>query len=383
MPDHDPFYRELEQRLSAYESRIADAEPPNPHATPLGRRTALAAILSPAAIAGVLLAAFLLGRPDQPVGEASPSSSATPVATSTLTPRPSVVPTMAPTTQPTEGQPFSGVEPYEPEEVVVRLLQTSGVGPAVPTVSVFADGRVVTYDSFHGTIQERRLGADGIVDLVERLTATGLFDTSASYGIELRPGSTAPHTEFPVDIFIIATEAGDVEVLSVPWVDPSWMEPAPKREALAAVAQDILDLEWLPSGAWVLHEPSAYQAPAYLLFIGMFNHVEPPSPGAPTIADFIWPLSEPPDVIGDPFQSADGVQSVVNRCTVLSTPAGLALIESFGALLGRDADDQFVVGADAAWPERDADITFRLRKLLPDERPTCDRKSLPPVVGDG
>lgn len=71
MPDHD-----LDQRLQAYEAGLPDAEPPDPRVTARGHRTALATVVGLGAVAGLLLAVFLLDRPTPPVGNGSPLPSA-------------------------------------------------------------------------------------------------------------------------------------------------------------------------------------------------------------------------------------------------------------------------------------------------------------------
>ena len=101
----DDFDPRLAQRLRAYESRLPDADAPEP-ATLGGRRRWVWPIFvtgGTAVVAGALLAVLLLNRPDTPVGEASPTPSASRSAVASIEPSttPSVTPAASAT--PTQG----------------------------------------------------------------------------------------------------------------------------------------------------------------------------------------------------------------------------------------------------------------------------------------
>ncbi|HYM53578.1 MAG TPA: hypothetical protein VEW45_08940, partial [Candidatus Dormibacteraeota bacterium] len=210
---------------------------------------------------------------------------------------------------------------------------------------------------------------------------TGLFERSADYVIEIRAGVEPPGMEVPFDRFTLATEDGAVQVGSMPFEDPAWIVPSPERAALADLAERLVDLTWLPDQAWATREPAPYAAAAFLLLGGDLSPFEV-DPAAPDMANVAWPFPGTPDQLGGPFSSADGTQSIIDRCMVI----GLAELAALNAALvaagaqGLGAGDSIYGGDFIPWRERGIEVQLELRPLLPEETPTCAGKSQGPGV---
>lgn len=284
-----------------------------------------------------------------------------------MSPSPSPVPSALPTPG-----------PIEPETISVRLARLQGIGPFLPTLTLYESGRLLTLDE-HNALVERRLTPDGVELVRQKMLDTGLFERSADHWFEVREGAEPPGMEVPVDLFKLVTEDGTVEVTSVPYDDPSWMVPSPQRDALSDLAERLVDLSWLHDEAWATREPAPYAAPAFLLFGGDLPLVEV-DPAAPDMANVAWPFPGSPDQLGGPFRSADGTQSIIDRCTVIGERALAALNAALVAAgaEGLGAGDSVYGGDFIPWRARGIEVQLELRPLLPEEAATCAGKNLGP-----
>jgi hypothetical protein len=282
---------------------------------------------------------------------------------------PSLSPSPTPTALPT---PAAAV----PEAIAVRLARLSGIGPALPALTIYDGGRVLTMNDQNELLQ-RELTPAG-VDLVKAaMLETGLFEHSVDYPIEIREGVEPPGIEVPFDRFTLATENGTIRVGSVPFDDPTWMVPSPERVLLIALADRLVDLTWLPSDAWVSDDPVPYEPRAHLLLGGDLPISQELDPAGPDMGSVIWSLPGGPEGFGAPFVSADGTESFVDRCLVIGPEAFAALRRalaeagvdwsgSAGALFG---------GASVPWRSRGIQVELSARPLLPEESLSCAGKS--------
>ncbi len=213
-------------------------------------------------------------------------------ATSTPTDRATVEPT------PTPG-------PIQPEAISLRLARLQGIGPFLPTMTVYETGRLLTLNERFELV-ERRLTPAGVDLIRHAMLETGLFERSMDYPIQIREGVQPPGREVPFDRFRLATPSGQVVVGSMPLEDPTWIVPSPERDALARLAERMVDLSWLPDAAWVNRNPTPYQAPAFLLFGGDLPIAAAVDPAAPDMANVAWPFAVTPERLGGLFVSADG-----------------------------------------------------------------------------
>jgi hypothetical protein len=270
--------------------------------------------------------------------------------------------------------------PIEPEAVSVRLARLQGIGPFEPTVTLYESGRLLTLDE-QNRLVERRVTPAGSELVRQAMLDTGLFEGSADYVIEIRPGAEPPGMEVPFDRFSLATADGMVVVGSMPFEDPTWIVPSAERDALADLAERLVDLSWLPDEAWATPEPAPYAAAAFLLFGGDLPLVDV-DPAAPDMANVAWPFPGSPDQLGRTFVSADGTQSVMDRCLVIGPAARAALNSALAAGGGQGlGSGAMLFGGDyIPWRERGIAVQLELRPLLPEETPTCAGKSLPPSL---
>jgi hypothetical protein len=268
-----------------------------------------------------------------------------------------------------------------PEAISVRLARLQGISPLVPTLTIYEGGRLLTTNE-QSELVERRLSPPG-VDLVRAaMVETGLFEHTAEYPIEVRAGVQAPGMEVPYDRFELSTDAGMVQVGSFPLEDPTWMVPSPERHALIALAERLVDLSWLPDDAWVSREPVPYHARAYLLLAGDLPMNVDVDPAAPDMAAVAWPFAGGPQQVGAPFISADGSETAIDRCVVIS-PEALSAVEAALRDAGAgwtDAPDALFRSASVPWRSRAISIELEVRPLLPEESLSCAGKSTLPTI---
>jgi hypothetical protein len=282
---------------------------------------------------------------------------------------PSLSPSPTPTALPT---PAAAV----PEAIAVRLARLSGIGPALPALTIYDGGRVLTMNDQNELLQ-RELTPAG-VDLVKAaMLETGLFEHSANYPIEIREGVEPPGIEVPFDRFTLATENGKVQVGSVPYEDPTWMVPSPERVVLIALAERLVDLSWLPDDAWVSIDAVPYQPRAYLLLGGDLPINQELDPAGPDMASVIWPLPGGPERFGAPFVSADGTESFIDRCLVIGPEVFAGLVRALadaGVDWSGSASSLFD-GVSVPWRSRGIQVDLGVRPLLPEESLSCAGKS--------
>jgi hypothetical protein len=158
MPDDD-FDRRLDRRLSAYESRIPDAEAPAPGTKMAPRlRGALVGVGALGVVAAGILALVLINAPRDDAGEASPSPMASTSASS---------------------PPASSVAPSE-------ASRSAAVGTATPAPSPVA-----------GWAEAGMFGGNGTVDTVRSMTASpsGFIAVGTRYEADTMPiFGVVPHS---------------------------------------------------------------------------------------------------------------------------------------------------------------------------------------------
>jgi hypothetical protein len=319
----------------------------------------------PLALAGLLVAC----RGTSPDPSASPSPEAS-------------APVSASASASTSSTPATGV----PVELVFRLASASDVQPLTPDLSVYADGRVLVIDE-DGRLTQRVLSDDAIQALLDEVTASGWFSESHSVPLDLMPGVEQPALGPNADIFTLRSPDGTVVTVGngMPHAGPPWWVRSEERDALAALADLLRSLAWVPAGAW-LGEPEPYAATAFLLFSG-FAEAGPDGPcpsGEPIagcdrdVGTIAWPVAPQPEGFGLPFEAAgDDPGAGWDHCLLL----GRGLAEAFETALDHPGLTTAVLGEGDAipWVEREGWLDLWLRQLLPDETLTCEGKDAPLV----
>jgi hypothetical protein len=163
-------------------------------------------------------------------------------------------------------------------------------------LSVYEDGHVLTWDPFShdgAWMLARRLTPAGIAQLLETVTATGLFDKSGSYGPVALPNVEPPGRGAPG--YGISLGSG-ADAVTDSWTsmfpdDALYYEPSPEREALDALGAKMLVLDsWLPDDAWADRDPCTVQALRFRVFIFIDAYGGALADLPPDIADVPWPL---------------------------------------------------------------------------------------------
>lgn len=267
-------------------------------------------------------------------------------------------------------------------ELVFRLERLQGIGALLPTVSVYADGRILSTDPASGIVLERVLSPGGQASVVAEVEATGLFEQSRDYWFEARPGVDVPAMELPVDHFRLWREGGVITVTSTPLIDLRWMLPSSEREALAGLADRLETLDWLDANAWVAVNPEPYRAPVFAVFSGVQLGVSNPESGF-DVSTVPWPIRPGADGIGNPFRPANGEDSAMDHCLVVSRELAIRIHAALmaGGVPDMPPMDSPYVSVYLPWRDRDGELQLQMRFLYPEETATCVGKSLPPTIG--
>jgi hypothetical protein len=198
--------------------------------------------------------------------------------------------------------------------VVVRVEYTGGLVPyetiftSLPHFNLFGDGRVI----LQGPVSEqdpgpalpnllvRRLTEEGIQSVIQRVTETGLFETSQSFTGASQVVADAQSTVFTlradsretiVDVYALGffIEGEAPEGISE--------EEVAAHEALTALQVDLVNIEsWMPADDWAEAEWLPYVPTAFRLLVSNADDQPPlPEEGEP----MPWPGSTPPDEIGE------------------------------------------------------------------------------------
>jgi hypothetical protein len=258
------------------------------------------------AIPVVVAAAILVGLAAAkviPIG--SPTSTPTPSSPAASTAvdaseAPSISPIPSPTPLPPPVALYAACDDFdEAAPLALRVEKFSETGPEW-VISVYEDGHVLTPGLTSGDSSDdgawmvaRRLTPAGIAQLLETVTATGLFGKSGSYGPVALPNVEPPGRG--ATGYGIALGSG-ADAVTVRWTsmfpdDALYYEPSPEREALDVLGAHIIVFDtWLPADAWAERDPCTVQALRFRVFI-----ISSPYGGAaadmpPDIADVPWPL---------------------------------------------------------------------------------------------
>ena len=285
-------------------------------------------------------------------------------------------------------------EPVPPAEILFRLeRRDEQLEPILPRLTLYADGRLLSWDPARDDLLVRTLSETGIDAFLAEVLASGFFAESHPVAAELLPGQEPPDPfvmGIGFDRFLISPAGGPtIEVTTVTTDDPGLFANSPERDALVALADRLIAADWLAAESWFDATPTRYVADAYLLLSGSTNFppempICPGEAGTPTcardVATVAWPVALPPDGFGPPFRSADGLETGYH-CAVVGHAFAAALAAAMQPGPGGGLSGHLYVTTSIAWRERNAFYELRLRPLLPEESATCAGKVLFPVEG--
>jgi hypothetical protein len=264
------------------------------------------------------------------------------------------------------------------DELVLRMKFGGGVtfGPdLMPEFTLMADGTVVwlplqTSVENPPTLVTRQLTAEGLAELRELIFGSGYLDESATYELEPRPDAGEPPGH-GVGIYTFTAESADREpvvVTSVQWLgeaeESTYYQPAPEREALDALAQQLRDPEsQLGSDAWA-GPPRGYEAPDYLLVLRLAPDVAPFN--GTDASEIRWPFDGPLDAFGE--QAGEVTDA---RCGTITSDGAAAIVADLndaGGLAGM----AMASSASLDWAEGSGTVDVFLIPRMPDGYPACE-----------
>ena len=351
--------------MDSHDGRVAGPPPRRGGllGSPLLWVTAVAVVL----VAVVAAVTQLAGRPAG--GDPSPDASAT-TAPSASVPGSSVGDSAAPsaTAAPSEAA--------DAGELVLRLKFLGGTyfGPDVmPEFTLTADGTVVWLPNpasgeLPGLLT-RQLTADGLAEMQERIFAGGLLSESATHELERRPDAGEPPGH-GVGIYTFTADDGEgdaVVVTSVQWLgeeeESTYYQPAPEREALDALAQQLRDPESLVSDdAWV-DTAAAYEATDYQLVLRLMPNFPPYD--TTDASEIPWPFDGPLNEFGE--QSGQVTEA---RCGTITAEEAGPIVEAIEAS-GSPAGMAMVTTASLDWAEGNGVVDVFLIPRMPDGYAEC------------
>jgi hypothetical protein len=333
---------------------------------PATRLLAAAAVLVLAVVVGTQLPGLINSVGDEPSPSPSPSSS------SAASPPAATSPSAEPSAEPSSTPVVSG-----DGETLLSFIALCDVLPPIigPSVSILDDGRVIWHrlnaDQVSTTLSVRRLNAEGLAQVIEAVTGTGLFGEDNAYDLVRRPGTPDPPGHGLCRwVFDWSGDDGAVQVESTMWLgddeESAYYEPAPERLALHELALNVQDPEaWIDSTGWDDPEAVPFTPLSYLVLAGP-TVPEVVTEGAPDVDAVSWPFEQGPDAFGEPVDEAG------RRCGVAEAEA----IDELMAQLAAAGLEQFVsvqngAGAVLPWGSRDAALDLFIYAQRPNGEPPC------------
>lgn len=264
------------------------------------------------------------------------------------------------------------------DELVLRVKFSGGTsfGPDVmPEFTLMADGTVVWLPMPASaenppTLVTRQLTADGLEELRELIFESGYLDESATYELERRPDAGEPpgHGVGIYTFTAVNADGEPVVVTSIQWLgeveESTYYQPAPEREELDALAQQLRDPESMLGGdAWA-GPASGYEAPDYLLVLRLVPNVQPFN--GTDASEIGWPFDGPLDAFGE--MSGQFTEA---RCGIVTADAAGTLVADLndaGGFAGMAAPSS----ASLDWAEGSGTVEVFLIPRMPDGYPECE-----------
>lgn len=337
----------------------------------VGRLLAAAAVLLIAIVAGSQLAGLI----QRPIGTGeSPSPSVAPSGSPSATAAPSATPQATETAEPIES-------PAAADELLLRIVAGGG-GPTYPSgllpwMTLMADGTLVWQpvppETETSSLVTRQLSPQGLEDLRDIVFGTGLFEESANYELEQRPGAPEPPGR-GIGVFVFTAGSGDEEVVvrSVEWLgeeeESTYYQPSPEREELDALARALRDPEsMLGADAWA-GPAEPYEGADYQLVL--IPQRDTPPFGNLDVSElpleYDGPLDEYGEEAGDP-------RPPLTRCGVISRDQAAGIVQALADVdPGAIGMDRATTPATLDWAEGNGTVDLFLMPRMPDGFPECE-----------
>ncbi|MCA1588341.1 MAG: hypothetical protein LC744_06745, partial [Chloroflexi bacterium] len=141
-------------------------------------------------------------------------------------------------------------------------------------------------------------------------------------------------------------------------------QPAPEREELHALAQQLRDPESMLGGdAWA-GPARGYEAPDYLLVLRLTPNIQPFN--GTDASEIPWPFDGPLDAFGE-----RAGQFTDARCGIISSAEAGPVVQALGDAGGL-AGMAMVTTASLDWAEGSGTVDAFLVPRLPDGYPACE-----------
>jgi hypothetical protein len=327
------------------------------------------------------------GRGQQVAGLCIATVLAACTATASSVPLPTASPTSTANALPTGSNPLrESLTPGSPRTILFRL-DRSETASYVPHLTLYGDGRLLRWDRLLDSLTIQTLGPMGIDQFLAVVRASGSFEVSHTVPLEVLPGVEPPGIDPPADRFTLASAGGEpVVVITSPYHDPLVFKDSTERDTLMRLADSVMDPSWLPAEAWIDPAPRPYVPDAYLLFSGVYSMPGMCPSGSDSttcqrdVSTIKLPFALPADGIGPTFTPADGTESVIDHCAVISPEVAdqltAVLWPEFATAAGHSN-----LSVSIPWRQQSASYDLTIRPLFPEEAAACAGKSLPPVIG--
>jgi hypothetical protein len=251
-------------------------------------------------------------------------------------------------------------------ETAGGLLPAGTVFSALPSLSIYGDGRVIAPGAIDmiypgpalAPLIVRRLSESGIQAVLHEVLTTGLFNQS-----QIFDGARAAVADAGTTVFTLRADGREVSVsvyglgtldLSNPPASVSGEELDAIR-ALTRLSGKLAMLDsWLPAGGWADSTSRQYVPDALRLLVRLAD-ADPPDQSGIANQLVAWPGSGDPAAFGDPV-----AQPAVARCGVVE---GAEASDWFGALQHANQLTRFASGLHR--------YQVTPRPLLPDEPRSC------------
>lgn len=342
--------------------------------SPVLRIAATAAV----AVAAVMAGAQLGGLFDRdsstgvsPSGDPTPTPTASPATSSPA----SIAASAAPSLEPGTG---------DPGDLLLRLYAVCDTGPGLqpaPAFTLMGDGTVVWLAINHTAAPDgppleyftRRLTPSGLEEMREHIFGSGLFEASAEYRHQRRPGTAEPPGHGACNYRFTAAD-GAVIVEATNWFgdeeEGMYYEPAPERKALDTLANQLREPEGIVrADAWA-SDAAPYEGVDYQLVLL-------PARNMPDLYDDLdaseipWPFDGPLDEAGERIDWQR--PEIGARCLGITRDDAAAIAD---AILSGGASDVFGLSqpsmATLSWDDGNGTVELSLLPRMPDGYPQCD-----------
>jgi hypothetical protein len=259
-------------------------------------------------------------------------------------------------------------------------------------ISVFEDGSVLTpgltpwRQSQSAWMLVRGLTPAGVLEMRNEVLATGLFDSSGSYHLVLRPGQE--HPGWDPSGYAITLGSGQTQVdvgwTTVPPYFEQYYEPSAERDRLELLAARMLAWDsWLSDDGWAIREPCTYQAARFRIWIEAQAYGGSLADLAADIADVTWPLGGAILEWGTNVTHNPNDPTYVERCGIVARAEAASLIEDLlaaGASYGYsgaselDSREVHLALGDRAMVRI---VQIKIRPIFPDDDGGCSAEDRP------